>query len=175
MDYRQIKPRKTKYANTQKTQKGRVSTKIVTSGASKMKEGVIGLRADQIGRLTAKEIGSVLTYLRRKCKKICKTTLRTFPDIAVTRKPAESRLGGGKGAVDGWVSRVRKNAIILELNTIPASQIFESNAVTQKMEIALQKVSTKIRVKTTIVYKLNEKQNTNEFKAEESTFCTMYK
>nr|AGE93585.1 ribosomal protein L16 [Capsaspora owczarzaki] len=164
MDYRQIKPRKTKYPNTQKSQKGRVSKYLIKSGASLLQEGIIGLRALEPGRLSAKELGSVIVYLRRKLKKVCKITLRTFPDIGITKKPAESRLGGGKGALEFWGARCRKNQIIFELTptgqewslkqTSNRDNVFIENAISSRMEKALIKASTKLRIKTVVVYKL---------------------
>ncbi len=155
MDWRQLKPKKTKFLSTLKMQKGKLNLKKTTNGLSKLKSGIIGLKAMEAGRIKGKELGSCLIYLRRKLKKLGTATLRTFPDISISKKPLESRLGGGKGSVEHWGVRVRPDSIILELNIIPRLRYYISNSVTQLLEKTLLKVSTKLSVKTKLVYKLD--------------------
>ncbi|KAI9506326.1 39S ribosomal protein L16, mitochondrial [Coemansia spiralis] len=110
-----LQPRRRKF---KKAQKGRVPVR--TGGSTKgnyMAFGDYGLRVKAGVRLSANTISAIHTMLRRKLKAIkdLKIWLRVFPDIPVTTKGTEVRMGKGKGAFDYWACRVPKDKIIFEM------------------------------------------------------------
>ncbi len=154
MDWRNLKPKKTKFINTIKMQKGVINNTITTSGISRLNWGIMGLQVVEGGRVKGKELSSCLLYLKKKLKKIGTAAIRAFPDISISKKPLESRLGGGKGAVETWGVRIRPATILLEINTMPRLKYYTSNSITQSLVLLLLKASTKINVSTKIVYKI---------------------
>lgn len=104
-------PKKTKFRKVQRgTMKGR------SKGARTVAFGEFGLQAVEPGWLTAQQIESVRLTMARKLKKIGKMFLRVFPDKPITKKPAETRMGKGKGPVDKWVSVVKRDRVICEVS-----------------------------------------------------------
>ena len=77
--------------------------------------GDYGLQAVEPGWLSAAQIESLRVTINRKIKKIGKIFLRVFPDKPVTKKPAETRMGKGKGNVDRWVAVVKRDRVICEI------------------------------------------------------------
>jgi large subunit ribosomal protein L16 len=106
-----LMPKKTKFRKVQRgTMKGR------SKGARAVAFGEFGLQAVEPGWLTAQQIESVRLTMARKLKKIGKMFLRVFPDKPITKKPAETRMGKGKGPVDKWVSVVKRDRVICEVS-----------------------------------------------------------
>ncbi len=109
-----LQPRKTKY---RKQQKGRVRGKA-TSGYT-IEFGEYGLKVLEGGWLTAQQIEAGRVAIVRTAKKGAKIWIRVFPDKPITKKPAETRMGKGKGSVEGWVAVVKPGKIIYEISGVP--------------------------------------------------------
>ena len=121
-----LMPKKTKFRKVQKgTMKGR------SKGARTLEFGEYGLQAVEPVRLTAQQIEAIRVTVTRKLKKVGKFFLRVFPDKPVTKKPAETRMGKGKGNPEVWVSVVKRERIICELaglTEVEAREIFKAAA-----------------------------------------------
>lgn len=119
-------PKKTKFRKVQKgTMRGR------SKGARTLEFGEYGLQAVEPVRLTAQQIEAIRVTVSRKLKKVGRFFLRVFPDKPVTKKPAETRMGKGKGNPELWVSVVKRERIIFELSgltEIEAREIFKAAA-----------------------------------------------
>lgn len=105
-----LMPRKTKYRKVQRgTMKG------LSKGARTIDFGTYGLQAVEPTWLTAQQIEAMRVTISRKLKKEGRLFLRVFPDKPVTKKPAETRMGKGKGSPEMWVAVVKRGRIICEL------------------------------------------------------------
>ncbi len=109
-----LQPKKTKY---RKQQKGRVRGKA-TSGHT-VEFGEYGLKVLEGGWLTARQIEAGRVAIVRVAKKGAKVWIRVFPDKPITKKPAETRMGKGKGAVEEWVAVVKPGKVIYEIAGVP--------------------------------------------------------
>jgi large subunit ribosomal protein L16 len=105
-----LMPKKTKY---RKVQKGRLKGR--SKGARELEFGEYGLRAIEAARLTAQQIEAVRITISRGLKKEGRVFLRVFPDKPVTKKPAETRMGKGKGNPEFWVAAVKRGRIMFEI------------------------------------------------------------
>lgn len=105
-----LMPRKTKY---RKVQRG--SMKGLSKGARTVAFGTYGLQAVEPAWLTAQQIEAMRVTISRKLKKVGKLILRVFPDKPVTKKPAETRMGKGKGNPEVWVAVVKRERVICEI------------------------------------------------------------
>jgi large subunit ribosomal protein L16 len=110
-----LQPRKTKY---RKQQKGRVRGKA--SRGYTLAFGDYGLKVLEGGWLTAQQLEAGRVAIVRTARKGAKVWIRVFPDKPITRKPAETRMGKGKGPVEGWVAVVKPGTIIYEISGVPA-------------------------------------------------------
>jgi large subunit ribosomal protein L16 len=109
-----LKPKKTKY---RKYQKGTLkSTRKNVSFLDTLKEGTVRIDSLQSARLTAKQIESSRQSISRSIKRLGKLQLKVFPDLAVSSKPTEVRMGKGKGAVEFWACKVRPGTTIFEIS-----------------------------------------------------------
>lgn len=104
-------PKKTKY---RKVQKGKM--RGLSKGARDVFFGEYGLQAVEPSRVTAQQIEAVRVTLSRKLKKDARLFMRIFPDKPVTKKPAETRMGKGKGNPELWVSVVKRGRIMFEVS-----------------------------------------------------------
>lgn len=109
-----LSPKKVKY---RKQQKGRTRGKA-TSG-SRLEFGDFGLQSLECGHMTAQQIESARVAVTRHVKRGGKVWIRVFPDKPITKKPAETRMGKGKGPPEGWVAVVRPGRILYELEGVP--------------------------------------------------------
>ncbi|MGB9761836.1 MAG: 50S ribosomal protein L16 [Caldimicrobium sp.] len=109
-----LQPKKTKY---RKQQKGRVRG-VATSGTT-LVFGEYGLKVLEGGWLTAQQIEAGRVAIVRIAKKGAKIWIRVFPDKPITKKPAETRMGKGKGPVEGYVAVVKPGKIIYEISGVP--------------------------------------------------------
>lgn len=109
-----LMPKRVKY---RKAQRG--SRKGVSSKASTLDFGEYGLKALENAWLTNIQIEAARVALTRHVKRGGKIWIRVFPDKPVTKKPAETRMGKGKGAPDHWVAVVRRGRILFEMGGIP--------------------------------------------------------
>ncbi len=133
-----LMPKKTKYRKVQRgTMKGR------SKGARSIAFGEYGLQAVEPGWLSAQQIEAVRVSMARKLKKVGKLFLRVFPDKPITKKPAETRMGKGKGPVDKWVSVVKRERIICEISGLGE----------QEARNVLRQASYKLPMKTRFVKK----------------------
>ncbi len=133
-----LQPKKTKY---RKQQKGRVKGNA-TRGFT-VSFGSFGLKALDTCFLTSKQLEAARVALNRFMKREGQVWIRVFPDKPMTRKPAEVRMGKGKGAPEFWVARCRPGTIIFEADGVPVAVAQEA------MRLAAQKlpVITKFVVK----------------------------
>jgi large subunit ribosomal protein L16 len=117
-----LQPKRTKYRNFQK---GRV--KGILSNTTQLEFGQFGLKALESGRLPARTLEAVRRIITRKFKRMGQIWIRVFPDISVSSKPAEVRMGKGKGSPSFWICRVKKGQILFEMDGI-SSQLAKQAA-----------------------------------------------
>jgi large subunit ribosomal protein L16 len=131
-----LQPARTKW---RKMQKGRM--RGVAHRGSDLNFGDVGLQALEPGWVTARQIEAGRVALTREIKRGGKVWIRVFPDKPITKKPAETRMGKGKGAPEGWVCVVK-----------PARVLFEMEGVDEKTaREAFQLAADKIGIKTRFV------------------------
>lgn len=131
-----LQPARTKY---RKAHKGRIHGRA-TRGAL-LNYGTYGLRAIEPERIASKQIEAARVALTRYMKRTGKVWLRIFPNIPVSKKPTEVRMGKGKGAPEFWACRVKPGRIIFEVDGVSESVA----------RVALYKASTKLPIKTKFV------------------------
>jgi large subunit ribosomal protein L16 len=105
-----LQPRKIKYKKLRKGKLGRLNFKSNT-----LEFGTVGLKATESGTISAKQIEAARQAINRKIKRKGKVWLRIYPNIPITSKPLEVRMGKGKGNVDYWAARVRAGTVLFEL------------------------------------------------------------
>lgn len=101
--------------------------------------GDFGLQATECGYVSARQIEAARVALTRYAKRSGKNWIRFFPDHPVTKKPAEVRMGKGKGATDAWVARVKPGKILYEMEGVSREVAKEA------MRLAARKLSVKTR------------------------------
>ena len=131
-----LQPTRTKY---RKAHKGRIHGNA--SRGEILNYGTYGLKAMEPERIVSKQIEAARVSLTRYMKRTGKVWLRIFPNIPVSKKPTEVRMGKGKGSPEFWVCRVKPGKIIFEVDGID-----EATA-----RVALYKASTKLPIKTKFV------------------------
>ena len=110
-------PKKMRYRKVQRgTRKGR------SKGARDVAFGDYGLQAVEPGWVTAQQLEAVRMTLSRRLKKVGKLFLRVFPDKPISKKPAETRMGKGKGNVEFWVAVVKRDRVLFEIGGIEESE-----------------------------------------------------
>jgi len=107
-------PKRVKY---RKVQRGR--RKGYTKGAASVDFGEYGLKATEVGWVTARQIEAARVALTRHVKRGGKIWIRVFPDKPITKKPAETRMGKGKGAPEEWVAVIKPGRVMFELEGVP--------------------------------------------------------
>ena len=130
-----LMPKKIKFRKVQKGRKGGLS-----KGARTLEFGEYGLMAVEAVWLTAQQIEALRVTITRKLKKTGQLFLRVFPDKPVTRKPAETRMGKGKGNVESWVSVVKRERIICEisgLDELSAKDVLRQAAYKLPMKVKM--------------------------------------
>jgi large subunit ribosomal protein L16 len=118
-----LQPKRTKF---RKAHKGRIHGQA-TSGAT-LAFGQFGLKAVEPERVTARQIEAARRALTRHLKRQGRVWIRVFPDVPVSTKPAEVRMGSGKGSPEYWICRVKPGRIMFELDGVPydvAREAFE--------------------------------------------------
>ena len=131
-----LQPTRTKY---RKAHKGRIHGKA--SRCNYLNYGAFGLKAVQPDRVISKQIEAARVALTRHMKRQGRVWTRIFPNIPVSKKPVEVRMGKGKGSPEFWVCRVKPGKIIFEIDGID-----EATA-----RIALYKASMKLPIKTKFI------------------------
>src|SRR5512147_847084 len=109
-----LQPKKVKY---RKQMKGRIRG-TAQRGAS-VSFGDYGLQVLESGKITARQIEAARIAMTRHVKRGGKIWIRVFPDKPITKKPAETRMGKGKGNVEDWVAVVRRRRILYEMEGVP--------------------------------------------------------
>jgi large subunit ribosomal protein L16 len=112
-----LMPKKTKF---RKVQRGRM--KGLSKGARELNFGEYGLEAVEPAWVTSQQIEAIRVTISRKLKKVGKLFIRMFPDKPITKKPAETRMGKGKGSPEAWVSVVKRGRIICEIQGLPEEE-----------------------------------------------------
>lgn len=136
-----LSPRKTKY---RKQFKGRIHG--VAQRGTTLNFGSFGLKAMQPNRITARQIEAARRAITRHIRRQGRVWIRIFPDVPVTSKPAEVRMGKGKGSVEFWCARVKPGRIMFELDGVPA----------ELARGALERAAAKLPMKTKIVTRIGE-------------------
>ena len=108
-----LQPKRTKY---RKAFKGRISG--AAKGGFNLDFGSYGLKAMEPDRLTARQIEAARRAITRHMKRAGRVWIRVFPDVPVSKKPAEVRMGSGKGAPEFWVARVKPGRILFEVDGV---------------------------------------------------------
>ena len=131
-----LQPTRTKY---RKAHKGRIHGNA--SRCDKLNYGAFGLKAMQPERIISNQIEAARVALTRYMKRTGKVWTRIFPNIPVSKKPVEVRMGKGKGNPEFWVCRVK-----------PGRILFEVDCVTEEVaKVALYKASVKLPIKTKFI------------------------
>nr|YP_010139052.1 ribosomal protein L16 [Lithodesmium undulatum]QQJ94660.1 ribosomal protein L16 [Lithodesmium undulatum] len=105
-----LQPKKFKYKKIQKNKRLKIKY-----SSNELKFGNIGLKANQSGQITARQLESARQAIVRKIKRKGKFWITVFPNIPITKKPAEVRMGKGKGNVDYWAAKVKLGQILFEI------------------------------------------------------------
>ena|SRR5687768_13044834 len=108
-----LQPKRTKY---RKAHKGRI--KGAASSAISLSFGTFGLKAQEPARITARQIEAARRAITRQMKRSGRVWIRIFPDVPVSKKPTEVRMGKGKGTPEFWVARVRPGRVMFEIDGV---------------------------------------------------------
>ena len=135
-----LSPKRTKY---RKAHKGRIHG--LAKGNTQLNFGAFGLKALEPERITARQIEAARRAITRQMKRQGRVWIRIFPDVPVSDKPAEVRMGKGKGAIEYWAARVAPGRIMFEIDGVAADVAHE----------ALRLGAAKLPVRTRIVTRLD--------------------
>jgi large subunit ribosomal protein L16 len=108
-----LSPKRSKY---RKAHKGRVHG--LAKGGTTLNFGAFGLKAADPGRVTARQIEAARRAITRHIRRAGRVWIRIFPDVPVSQKPAEVRMGSGKGSPEFWVCRIKPGRIMFELDGV---------------------------------------------------------
>ncbi len=108
-----LQPKRTKF---RKAHKGRIHGKA--KGGNKLDFGAYGLKAVGPARITARQIEAARRAMTRQMKRAGKLWIRVFPDVPVSKKPTEVRMGKGKGTPEFWICRVKPGRVMFELDGV---------------------------------------------------------
>ena len=133
-----LMPKRVKY---RKQFRGRM--RGMAKGGTRLQQGEYGLQATEPGWITSRQIEAVRRAMVRQMRRRGRYWIRIFPDKPVTAKPAETRMGKGKGAVDHWVAVVKPGRVMFEVSGVPEQVARE----------ALRRGGYKLPIKTRVVTK----------------------
>jgi large subunit ribosomal protein L16 len=119
-----LSPKRTKY---RKAHKGRIHG--LAKGGTSLNFGSFGMKAVEPGRVTARQIEAARRAITRHIRRIGRVWIRIFPDVPVSQKPAEVRMGSGKGAPEFWAARVKPGRVLFELDGVPVTVAKEALAL----------------------------------------------
>jgi large subunit ribosomal protein L16 len=134
-----LQPKRTKF---RKQFKGRIHGQA-TSGAE-LNFGSYGLKALEPNRVTAREIEAARRAITRHMKRSGRVWIRIFPDVPVSKKPTEVRMGKGKGTPEYWVSRIKPGRIMFEIDGVPVELAREA------LRLGASKLSVRTRFVTRV-------------------------
>ena len=109
-----LQPKRTKF---RKAHKGRIHG--VAKGGHTLNFGAYGLKAMEPARVTARQIEAARRAITRQMRRAGRVWIRVFPDVPVSKKPTEVRMGKGKGSPEYWVCRVKPGRILFEVDGVP--------------------------------------------------------
>jgi large subunit ribosomal protein L16 len=132
-----LMPKRTKF---RKMQKGRV--KGTAQRGAQVAFGDFGIKAMEAGWITSRQIEAARIAMTRRMKRVGKVWIRVFPDKPITKKPAETRMGKGKGSPEYFVAVVKPGRILFEVGGVPEDVARES------MRLAIQKLPVKCKITT---------------------------
>src|ERR687885_1374468 len=136
-----LQPKKTKY---RKAFKGRI--KGASKGGFALNFGAFGLKSLEPERVTARQIEAARRAITRQMKRQGRVWIRIFPDVPVTQKPTEVRMGSGKGSPEYWAARVKPGRIMFEVDGVPEDVARE----------ALRLGAAKLPIKTRFIQRIAE-------------------
>ncbi|MBM3526391.1 MAG: 50S ribosomal protein L16 [Alphaproteobacteria bacterium] len=136
-----LQPARTKF---RKAFKGRIHGNA--KGGTQLNFGAFGLKAVEPNRITAREIESARRTITRHLKRVGRVWIRVFPDVPVSKKPAEVRMGSGKGTPEYYVCRIKPGKILFEIDGV-------SRAIAEE---AFALAAAKLSIKTKIVTRVGE-------------------
>jgi large subunit ribosomal protein L16 len=130
-----LQPKRTKF---RKQFKGRI--KGLAKGGSDLTFGSYGLKATQPERVTARQIEAARRAMTRHMKRQGRVWIRIFPDVPVTSKPTEVRMGKGKGSVDFWACKVKPGRVMFEIDGV------DEGVAREALRLAAMKLPIKTRI-----------------------------
>ncbi|MGE4482802.1 50S ribosomal protein L16 [Acidocella sp.] len=136
-----MSPKRTKF---RKAHKGRIHGNA--KGNTQLNFGAFGLKALEPERITARQIEAARRAITRSMKRAGRVWIRIFPDLPVSTKPAEVRMGSGKGSPEYWVARVQPGRIVFEIDGVPETLARE----------ALSLGAAKLPIRTKFVTRIGE-------------------
>ena len=136
-----LQPKRTKF---RKAHKGRIHGDA--KGGTALTFGAYGLKALQPERITARQIEAARRAITRHIKRQGRLWIRIFPDVPVSSKPAEVRMGSGKGAPEFWVARVKPGRILFELDGVDG----------QTARVAFERAAAKLPIDVKVVARLGD-------------------
>ena len=136
-----LQPKRTKF---RKAHKGRIHGNA--KGGTLLNFGAYGMKAQEPGRITARQIEAARRAITRHIKRAGRVWIRVFPDVPVSKKPTEVRMGKGKGSPEYWAARVHPGRIMFELDGVP------EDVARRAFELA----SAKLPVQTKFIKRLEE-------------------
>ncbi|MDD2375906.1 MAG: 50S ribosomal protein L16 [Clostridia bacterium] len=141
-----LSPKRTKYRKVQKgNMKGRAQR------GNKVSDGEYGLQSMEAAWITANQIESARIVLSRYTKKVGKTWIKIFPDKPITKKPAETRMGSGKGNPEYFVAVVKPDRVIFEIAGV--DEVIAKKALTKamhKLPVKCKIIKREVKVEETI-------------------------
>lgn len=136
-----LQPKKTKF---RKAHKGRIHG--LAKGGTALNFGAFGLKATQPGRITARQIEAARRAMTRHMKRAGRVWIRIFPDVPVSKKPTEVRMGKGKGSPEFWICKVKPGRIMFEIDGV-------SQTIARE---AFERAAAKLPIGTRVVERLGE-------------------
>ena len=119
-----LQPKRTKF---RKAHKGRIHGDA--KGGTSLNHGAYGLKAMEPERITARQIEAARRAITRHIKRQGRLWIRIFPDVPVSTKPAEVRMGSGKGTPEFWICRIKPGRIMFEVDGVPKQLASEAFAL----------------------------------------------
>ena len=135
-----LQPKRTKF---RKQHKGRIHGEA--KGGFNLDFGGFGLKATEPERVTARQIEAARRAITREMKRQGRVWIRIFPDVPVSKKPTEVRMGKGKGSVEFWAARVKPGRIVFEIDGVP------EDVAKEALRLGAMKLPIMTRVVTRIV------------------------
>ena len=136
-----LQPKRTKY---RKAHKGRIHG--LAKGGTDLNFGAFGMKAVEPGRITARQIEACRRAITRHLKRAGRVWIRIFPDKPISKKPAEVRMGKGKGSVEFWVAPVKPGRVMFEIDGVPGDLAEE----------AMRRGAAKLPIGTRFIRRLQE-------------------